>query len=134
MRGQAALEYMAMIGILLAILLPLSAYVWKNNSASSSIQQATIAADSMAGTANSLWGSGPGAKNRINVYFPPGYNATGSSLSGNTIRLKINTAAGPSDVVSTTKANITGTLPNSPGNAYLDMEMMGSYVSVKPVG
>lgn len=133
MRGQAAIEYMAMIGILLAILLPLSAYVWKSNSTSTGVQQASITADKIASTADSLWGSGPGARNRINVYFPPGYNYSASSLSGHTIIISLSNG-GKNDIVTTTKANITGTLPSAVGNAYLDMEMKGSYVSVTPVG
>lgn len=133
MRAQAAVEYMAMIGVLLAILLPLAAYVWKNNSSNTAVQQATITADKIANTADGLWAQGPGAKNRISVYFPPGYNATGSSLSNHTIRININTGSGRNDVVSTTKANITGTLPTGPGNAYLDMQIISNWVSVTPV-
>jgi len=133
MRGQAAVEYMAMIGILLAILLPLAAYVWQSNSTSSAVQQATMTADKIAQTADSLWAQGPGAQNTINVYFPPGYNASRSSLNNTMVRLSIRISAGNTDIVSTTKANLTGTLPSSPGYAWLIMRTMDNYVTVSTV-
>jgi len=133
MRGQVAVEYMAIIGIVLAILLPLTMYVWQNNAGSTSVRQGDMAASAIATTADSLWAQGPGAKNRISVFFPQGYDAATSSLSNKLIKLTIYVPGGKTNVLGITKANITGTLPATPGYAWLDMEMKGSTVTVTPV-
>lgn len=133
MRGQAAIEYMAIVGIVLAILLPLTAYIWQNNAGSTSVRQADIAANTIKQSADSLWAQGPGARNRISVFFPPGYNSTGSHLSNGLVRLSIAVPGGTTDVLAITKANITGTLPATPGYAWLDMTMQGNVITVTPV-
>ena len=133
MHGQVSVEYMAIIGIVLAILLPLTMYVWQNNAGTTSVRQGDMAASLIATPADSLWAQGPGARNRISVFFPQGYNATASSLSNGLVKLIISVPGGKTSVLGTTKANLTGTLPATPGYSWLDMEMKGSTVTVTPV-
>ncbi len=139
MRGQAAVEYMTIIAIVLAILLPLTIYVWQTNASSTGVNQAQIAADKIANTATNQWAQGIGSKTRIYVYFPPGYNSAKSGFSysaatqKSTVRLNLNIPGGNTDVISVASANITGTMPSSPGYAYLDMANIGNWITVTPV-
>ncbi len=134
MKGQSAVEYMMILGMVLLMLIPLAAYTWNQSDQATKSRQAEIAVGTIAAAADSLWAQGPGAKTTINVLFPNGYDSTKSLLANRTIVLRFSSSAGDQDAVAITKANITGSLPSSSGYRQLILEAVGSAVNVTVVG
>jgi len=89
MKAQVAVEYLAIVGIVLTIISFLAAYIWQQNEVSTRINQAQIAVSTIAGAADNVYAQGPGAKSNINVFFPNGYEPSESYIENKTILLKI---------------------------------------------
>lgn len=123
---QAALEYMLIVGIILASLTPLMLYVFQQTEISTRMQQAEVAVNTIAAKADNLYAQGPGAKSTINVLFPSGYG--GGTVSGRTVAIKVFLTNAYSDVVAVSKANLTGSLPNEPGYKQIVLETLLSGV------
>ncbi len=134
MKAQSAIELMMIVGAVLAIIIPLSAYIWQQNEIATRTRQAEIAANIIAAEANSLYAQGPGARSTISVYFPAGYDSTKSSVSNRIVKISVFTPSGVSDFIAVSKANMTGTLPVNPGYRVLKLEMLSSNVNVTSVG
>jgi len=130
MKAQIAIEYLAIIGIVIAAISLMAAYVWQQNEISSRLQQANVAVNSIVAAADNLYAQGPGAKDQIRVVFPSGYTSSLSSISDNRIVLKIYTPIGFTDVVGETKANVSGSLPAEEGLRVLTLETINGYVSI----
>lgn len=130
MKGQTGLEYMIIIAIILAIIIPMASYIWQQNEVVTRTRQAEITANSIASAADSLWAQGPGSKTTLNIFLPDGYSQTESKLSGRLILLKIYTPAGYNDAIAITKANITGSLPSDSGYKQLKLEVAEGRVKV----
>jgi len=130
MKAQIAIEYLAIIALVLAAISLAAAYIWQQNEISTRVQQATVAVNTIAAAADNLYAQGPGAKTTINVFFPPGYVSSLSSVSDNTIVLKVYTPAGYTDVPIATKANVSGSLPEGYGLRVLTLETINGYVNI----
>jgi hypothetical protein len=132
MKAQVAFEYMMIFGLAIAFALPVWLYV-------SSLQQSTgeelsltyaqNAVKQITGAADLVYTQGPPAKVRLNVYIPD--RVEEASIMGNkTINLKVRTTSGLSDTVSTSVANLSGTIPSSQGSYLIDVESVGEYVQI----
>lgn len=130
MKAQIAIEYLAIIGIVIAAISLMAAYIWQQNEISSRLQQANVAVNSIVTAADNLYAQGPGAKDQITVIFPSGYTSSLSSISDNRIVLKIYTPIGFTDVVGETKANVSGNLPAEEGLKVLTLETVNGYVNI----
>ncbi len=130
MRGQASLEYFTMIGIVIIAVSILAGVAWQDNETSTRVQQAHIAANAIASTADNLYAQGPGARSTLNILVPSGYSRTGSSISNKQVIFSINTPGGFMHVVALTKANITGDPPSSSGLKFIVLETIEGYVNI----
>jgi uncharacterized protein (UPF0333 family) len=130
MKAQSAVEYMMIIIIVLAMIIPLTAYVWQQNEIGSRVRQGRLAVDTIAAAADNIYAQGPGAKTEIGVVFPTGYDDTQSALANNTIHIRVMTPIGANDIIATTKANVTGTLPTTTGYKNIKLELVGDYVNI----
>lgn len=133
MKAQAAFEYMVLIGVLLAVLFPLSIYIWQQSALSNRTRQAEIAADTIGAAADSVYAQGPGAKTTVNVYIPEGYVPLESNVSNRTVKITVITPGGHGNFLKTIKANITGFLPNASGYQLIKLEVIDGYVNVSSV-
>ncbi len=124
MKSQAALEYMLIVGLVLAILAPLVLYVYQQAEVSTRMQQAEVAVNAIAAAADNLYAQGPGAKSTINVFLPAGYS--GGSVSNRTVNIKVFISSTYADVIALSKANLTGSLPASSGYKQIVLEMLSS--------
>lgn len=105
-RGQAGLEYAALVGLVLFVALPLAYYAYLNASVQANIAQAEIAAGKISAAADLVAASGPGAKTAVEVYFPPG--VANVTFQGREILFSVRTASGgTADVYRVTQANLT---------------------------
>lgn len=130
MKAQVAIEYLAIIGLVLVAISLSAAYIWQQNEITTKVQQAVIAVNTISAAADNLYAQGPGAKTTIDVFFPSGYDSSLSYVSDNYIILKIYTAAGYTDVLAITKANVTGSLPEEDGLKVLTLETINGYVQI----
>lgn len=124
MKSQAALEYMLIVGIVLAFLVPLILYVFQQAEISTRMQQAEVAVNTIAMAADNLYAQGPGAKSTINVFLPNGYG--GGNISNRTVIIKVFLISGSTDIVAVSKANLTGSLPKEPGYKQITLELLSN--------
>lgn len=130
MKGQAAIEYFSIIGIVIVAISIIAAMAWQQNETSTRVQQANIAANMLASAADSLYAQGPGSKASINVIIPPGYSPSASSIEDNTIEFSIDTPGGHIAIVAFTKANVSGSPPTSSGMKNIQLETIQGYVNI----
>ncbi|MCD6477476.1 MAG: hypothetical protein J7K87_00545 [Candidatus Aenigmarchaeota archaeon] len=116
MKGQAAVEYMIIIGIAIAILTPLFViidsytYESKQDLRTKALEDGL---DSIAESANMVYFQGYPARISVTVYIPQGVILT--NVTGDFIRVRLESKNGYNDVISVTDAPVNGTLPTSSG-------------------
>jgi len=131
MKLQAALEYLLIVGVVLALLIPIWVHVSTSQNEASgdlALSYANAAVGKLREYADMVQAQGPPAKVTAIVYFPSGLES--ASLVNATILLKVRTYAGLNDVYATSRANLTGALPQKDGNFLFTVEAMGSNVSI----
>ncbi len=130
MHAQISFEYMAIVALALAILIPLSFFVFNHSETQTRSKQAEIAVNSLTTAADSLYAQGRGAKTTLQIFLPDGYDYQKSFISNRTISIKVNTANGAFDVVGKTRGNVSGTLPSRSGYKDFVLEMWENYVLI----
>lgn len=130
MKAQSSVEYMAVIGISLLIIIPLAGFVWTQNETATRVRQAEVSANTIAKTAESLYAQGNGAKATVDAIFPAGYDANKSYVRERTVLLRVVTPGGAGDVIARSDANLTGTLPAGPGYRVLTLQLVNGTVNV----
>jgi len=131
MKLQAAMEYLLIAGVVLALLIPIWIHVstTQNEAAGDlSLSYAQAAADKLREYADMVYSQGPPAKVTTTVYFPSGVES--ASLANSTVLLKVRTYAGLSDVHAQSRANLTGALPQKEGQFLFTVEAVGQDVSI----
>jgi len=121
-RGQAAFEYMILIGVLLAVLIPLFNYVGYYSSQNVKVEKLEDAVQTLGKTADSLYALGPGNKDYVWVNFPGGLRNI--SISGNEILVVAYLFGGDSDFYYTTKGPVNGTIPLESGTFKIQLEVL----------
>lgn len=123
-RGQAAFEYLMVMGIALAILIPLfslvSSYTYRTK-VDLRISALDDSLNNMADSADMVYTQGYPAKITTRFYVPEGTVSTGIREHHFTSRIQTN--AGPTDIVKRTGANLTGSLPPEPGTYQVSLKM-----------
>lgn len=128
-KAQAAMEYMMIMAISMLILVPLFAVVSSYTSNSKTELRISALEDSvenLADTAEMVYSQGHPAKMTTDFYVPEGIVYT--DLAEHRISARAQTTAGPTDLSASTTANLTGSLPQSPGNYPVRVKMTDSGV------
>lgn len=120
-KAQAALEYMLLLGVLLAFLVPILVYSAQASSLSVRSLQGREAVQSIAEAADRVYAMG-GGKVYTFVTIPSG--VVNQSVSGRTLRLVLETGGSASEAVGTTLGNISGSLPTNYGKHKITLEML----------
>lgn len=116
MKAQAAFEYMLIVMIVMAFLVPLWTYtIVVNNEAADelALAYAKNAAESLTSAADLVYSQGPPAKVRINVFIPGGVNET--SITNQTVILNMMHSGGITSIFSISRARLNGTIPSTKG-------------------
>lgn len=130
-RAQASFEYMAMIGIALAILsgLVTFAYFWTSASREEiSISVADNTVYNLIESANLVYAQGYPARTTIVVQIPE--NTAETRIQGNSVSIRLRVRGGFTDVSANSKSNLTGELPSNPGYYKITVQSFGDYVNV----
>jgi hypothetical protein len=131
MRAQSSFEYMMIFALAIAFAIPVWIYVASLQQSAGeelSLSYAENAVNQITSAADLVHTQGPPAKVRLNVYIPSRVDMI--NITDRTVNFRMLTSAGVSDVFSTSVANLTGTLPDSEGIYWIDVESMGDYVQV----
>jgi len=128
--GQAALEYLMIASIALAVTLPVFYYTFFYSSSSVNYSQAQDAVNAVGRGADYVYSLGVGSKTRVLISVPG--SVINSSVKTNSLTYNIRSSSGAvSSVTAFTKANITGILPANPGNYFISINMteQGVFIS-----
>lgn len=131
-KGQAATEYLMIMGISLAILIPLFAFVqdytyrskidMRVNSLEDSLQ-------SLADTSDMVYYQGYPAKITVNIYMPEGVVET--DISQRTLSATLQTPSGKNDILAVTDAPVNGSLPVEAGGYKMEVRALEEgYVNI----
>lgn len=130
-RGQAALEYMVMLGFAIMIILPLWLYV--NSSIGDTageldLTYARVAVDKVKDAADSVYVQGPPASIYLDLDMPG--NIQSATVSGREIQIKLSTKGGVADVYAVSLATLQGSLPTRAGRVRVLVKAETGFVNV----
>jgi uncharacterized protein (UPF0333 family) len=112
MKAQVGLEYMVILAVLVAFMIPLFYIANDRLQYSRTTSEAREAMNTMVSTVNTVYSQSPGSRLTVNIFFPTGYDNKSSFISNRTIQLKITLPDGtPYEIFGMTKCNVTGRLP-----------------------
>ena len=112
-RGQAAMEYIILIGVLFIFLIPIVYYSFTESSTSIKASQLDNAVKRMAKAADAVYGLGPGAQDIVVITLPFGVEE--AVIGNHSINLRTSTFGGINDVNAVTIGEVNGSIPIQPG-------------------
>ena len=118
--GQAGVEYIVLLGVLLFFFIPIVYYSLTTATSSVKFSQVENIVNRLGKAADAIYALGPGSMEIIPITIPEGVIQT--VIGGPTeheILLLVTGAGGVSDVHVSTRANLTGSLPNEKGTYYI---------------
>lgn len=120
-RGQAGIEYVILIGILLLFFIPIIYYSLTEASKSVKLGQLENMVTRLGKAVDAVYALGPHSREIIPVTIPEGVES--ASVTGHEILLRV---AGIEEVLVITKAQVTGTLPITKGTYFIIVEAQPS--------
>lgn len=123
MEGQAALEYMFIVILVLLFMVPVWVYlstVETKTATELSMTYAKNAVDKIASTADLIYSQGPPAKVKVSVYLPE--KIVDINISNYTINAKMNYEESMMDIFAVSRARMNGTVPIAEGNYWIQIE------------
>ncbi len=123
---------MIIVAIVIIFLIPIWAYVGSVQESANtelSLTYAKNTADRITDMSDLIYSQGPPAKIDIRIYMPAGVEAI--NITNNSIRMRVRTALGVSDISSTSRATLNGTLPATEGYYKVTIEAISDYVRIK---
>ncbi|MBU1197069.1 hypothetical protein KJ765_01005 [Candidatus Micrarchaeota archaeon] len=129
------MEYLVVLGLSMAIVLPLWLYV--NNEMNASRQElqfayAKLAVHKIADAADLVYIQGEPSQLRVQVVFPDNIQAATVDLKE--VMIKLSTPAGLTDVYAVTLGDVQGTLPTRAGPVVLLIKSEGTFVNITEGG
>lgn len=127
MNGQAAMEYLLLIGLLFVVLTPVFLLSLNSTAVAIRFTEAKEAVEAIAAAADHLDQLG-GGKQTIVVTIPAGVTSTKVGNQAIVVTVAVGGAAG--DSVAFTDANVTGSIPAAPGRQEITLEVVGNAVQL----
>lgn len=132
MRGQAAVEWIVIMGVamlVLGVMLALNEDGYRFFQSSIRSSQAASATGQLADAADFVHSQGEGAKTRLYVFIPSATNISVETLSTGGGRISA-ASFNKGEFERFTTANLTGSLPNVRGSYNIDLEYDGEKVII----
>ena len=129
--GQIAIEYMIMVGFVLAIILPLIILFYTesdNISVQVRSQQLRSIGERIVDKAESVYYLGEPTRITIKIRMPGGVQNV--TLVNRALIFRIQSKLGQNDIVVPSDVNLTGYMPTSSGIKYISIESKGNYVFI----
>lgn len=122
-RGQAGVEYIILIGVLLFFFIPIIYYSLTLSMTNVKMSQIENIINRLGKAVDAVYALGPGSMEIIPITMPEGVTAaTVGGASGHEILLKVTGSGGLSDVHVSTKAYVMGSIPIEKGTYYMKVE------------
>ena len=134
MRGQAAIEYFVVVGLVIIFMIPLWSYMVATQDdvgQEVSLSYAQTAAKQIADASSLVHSQGYPAKINIRVYIPEG--VLNVSLAQKTVSFNITYRDLVTDVWSKSNTDLNGTIPTNEGYYNFDIQSMNTYVQINQV-
>lgn len=125
-RGQAAFEYMILVGALLVVLIPLFHYVSYYSAQNIKVEKLEDAVQTLGKTADSLYALGPGNKDFVWITLPGSINHT--KVDDKEILVSVFLFGAYSDFYYTTLGDVNGSIPDEKGTYKMKLEVLDSGV------
>ena len=123
-RGQASVEYLILVGVMLAFLIPLFYYALTEISSNLKTSQAENAISMLAGKIDNVYSLGPGNREKVKITIPKG-TVSLDILENKTVELKLLVYGNVTEIFKTTKAQNIITNPlKDPGTYFLIIESL----------
>jgi len=122
MKAQAAFEYMLVVMLVMAFLVPLWTYTLSvNNEASDelALSYAKNAVETLTSAADLVYTQGAPAKVKVSLFVPDGVEE--HNITNRTIILKVVYSGGSTGIFSTSRARLNGTMPTSRGTYWMEV-------------
>lgn len=143
LRAQSSAEYLMVLGIVLALLIPFIYYGYSSSQESLRILQARRAVESLATAANYVYNQGYGSRTTVSVIVPEGVDfnnsyigkpfSSSSSIPSQEINLRLYTKSGFTDVFKDAQEEIRGEWLNRSGPYFFTIYMSNDgYVLITP--
>ncbi|MBI4144802.1 hypothetical protein HY493_01190 [Candidatus Woesearchaeota archaeon] len=131
MKAQVAMEYLILIGFVMAMLIPL-VLLFYSQSADTALQvrsqQVRTIGQEIVEKAETVYYLGEPSRLQFRVFFPESIENV--TLTNKALIFKISTAQGLSDIVVPTSVNLTGDLKTSSGLHLVSVQSKGTYVLI----
>ncbi len=118
-RAQTSLEYVAILALVLAVLLPLGYFAYQDVQAKNAVSQAEIVVARLAAAADLVYVQGPSARTQVQVYVPKYVN--NASVGNREILYSVFAGGALTDVYRSTQGNVAGVLPVLEGVYVMDV-------------
>lgn len=131
MKGQVALEYLMITGIVIAVAVSVFVFALLYSTDSVASLEAQDAVNSIAKTADTAYAMGKGGFLTTTVSIPS--NVISSEVNENIVKLTIRTTGGVSDVVGISKSTLNGSVPSIGGVYKISVNMTSPNVTLGQV-
>ncbi len=130
MKGQSSIEYIVLVGLILAALIPLIYYATSKSSNEIRLNQADQSVQTIAKAADNVYTAGPGNREYIQVTLPTG--TVNFTVSGRDILMTLSIYGGNSNVHARSISSIKNTtpLPMGQGSYNLIVRMTEKQVEI----
>lgn len=129
--AQVAIEYMIILGFILALMIPLI-LLFTSQKADTALQvrsaQLRAVGEKIVDQAESVYYLGEPSKVRFKINLPQ--QVDGVTITNKALIFQLNTEFGTSDIVIPSTVNMTGMIPITSGVHYLTAENRGGYVAL----
>ena len=127
-RGQVALEYILLIGLIIAAILPIFYYSFSTIIHTIKMNKAYSMVNEIVETADMLYALGPGSQEVIVIGIPGGVESI--TIQDNEINIKMIIFSSTSDIFARSKANMNGTLPTKSGSLHVLMKNENNTIQI----
>ena len=122
------MEYLVILGLILALLIPVFYYSVSSFNKSISLNQAGEMVNRIADTADFVYALGPGSQDTLRVIVPGGVESI--SIQGREILLKIRIFGAVSDVLAFTKGNVNGSITIKSGSSIIKIKNEDNVIQI----
>lgn len=121
-RGQTSFEYIVIVGAIILLMIPFLSYAVSKINRETKFNTAEEAVAKLAQAADSVAVLGPGTRRFVTITLPADISAT--SINGTEILLQMQYGGKTSDIVSTTKSLVQGSLQKGKGTYKIAVEAL----------
>lgn len=121
-KGQAATEYVIIIGTVLVVTIPLLYYAMRESNVNIKLSKAEDAVNTLARAADVVYSIGPGTRKYVWIDMPKGVQTY--SLQERAVSISLSIFGGIGEYIASTKAELVGQIPISHGQHRVRVEML----------